>query len=26
VLTAALGGPFFLYVLKTHQGMVGARQ
>jgi len=26
VLTAALGGPFFLYVLKTHQGIVGARQ
>jgi iron complex transport system permease protein len=25
-LTAALGGPFFLYLLKTHQGMVGARR
>ena len=26
VLTAALGGPFFLYLLKTHQGALGARR
>jgi iron complex transport system permease protein len=26
VLTAAFGGPFFLYLLKTHQRAVGARR
>ena len=26
VLTAALGGPFFLYLLKAHQRIVGARR
>ena len=26
VLTAALGGPFFLYLLKTHQRILGARR